>query len=86
MTSRNYQFVDVDVDAAWRDNHQTCPAVASAIFAIADKSRTAEEIWAEPTPAEIDHIKMAIENYISCGDIEPSDDGRYEWGFDAIRL
>lgn len=59
-------------------------AVATAIHAIADASRSPEQIWSEPTPAEWDHVTMAVENYVQSGAFPASDDGRYPWGCEAV--
>jgi hypothetical protein len=37
-------------------------AVAQAIHAISDSTRSPEAIWGSPTPAEWDHVKMAREH------------------------
>jgi hypothetical protein len=38
-----------------------------AIHAIADSSRTADDIWEEPTIAEFDHVIMAVGHYVDRG-------------------
>ncbi|NLX17604.1 MAG: hypothetical protein GXY45_11660, partial [Ramlibacter sp.] len=53
---------------------------------IAGDSRTPEQIWEDPTPAEWDHVTMAVENYIDCGLCPAEDDGRYAWGLEAIEI
>jgi hypothetical protein len=68
------------------ESRETHPAVAMAIHAIADSKRSPEAIWTDPTPAEWDHVKMAVESYISAGEFDPTDDGVYQWGEETIRL
>jgi hypothetical protein len=41
-------------------------------------------IWEDPTPAEIDHVKMEVEEYIAHGDFPAEDDSR--WGVESIKL
>lgn len=83
-TSRNYDAPEVGHD--WADTHETHPAVARAIHAIADSKRTAEAIWEAPTPAEWDHVAMAIEEYVTHGDFPAEADGRYPWGQGAVEI
>ena len=91
MDSRNYEsprhirqdYPDLGHWAASRETHM---AVACAICAIADSRRTPDQIWEEPTEDEQDHIRMAVAEYIRCGDFEPSEDGRYEWGAGQITV
>jgi hypothetical protein len=82
--SRNYQRPRVD--ERWADSRNTHIAVATAIHAIADSTRTADRIWEDPTPAECDHVKMAVEEYIAHGDFHAAADGRYPWGCEVIEL
>ena len=79
--SRNYDFPKVD--HSWADTRKAHPAVAAAIHAIAGPYRNAQAIWAGPTPAEEAHVRMAIEDYILQGDIEPESDCLYRWGATA---
>jgi hypothetical protein len=87
--SRNYLRPD-DIRAMvpdldhWASSRETCAAVACAIHAIADDVRSADAIWDDPTVAEIDHVKMAVEEYVTHGDSPAEPDGRYPWGTEAI--
>lgn len=80
------QYKTPAVAAEWADSRETHKAVAMAIHAIAGGSRTPEAIWANPTPAEWDHVTMAVENYINAGVFPAEDDGRYNWGQEVITL
>jgi hypothetical protein len=71
--------------AVWADSRATDLAIACAIYAISDDKRIPEQIWEDPTAAEVDHIKMAIAEYITCGDIEADDMG-YVWGETQLKL
>jgi hypothetical protein len=84
MANRNYKRPQVDQQ--WADSRETHIAVATAIHAIADSKRSPEDIWDDPTPAEWDHVKMAVEEYITHGDFPAEDDGRYPWGLETIKL
>jgi hypothetical protein len=81
----NYDFDKAVSLQLWAESRETHIGVANAIFAIADSNRAAESIWEDPTTTECQHIKMALEQYIEAGLIEPSDDGRYCWGVGFIR-
>jgi len=61
------QYETPKVPANWYNSRNTCPAVAMAIHAIADSSRTADDIWEEPTIAEFDHVIMAVGHYVDRG-------------------
>lgn len=74
------------VAKTWSDSRETHPVVAMAIHAIADSSRTAEQIWEAPTATEWDHVTMAVEQYVTHGTFEAEDDGRYPWGEETITL
>jgi len=82
--SRNYD--NTPAANEWIDSSCTHPAVAMAIHAIADSKRSANAIWESPTPAEDDHVHMAVQEYLSHGDFEPTDDSRYRWGIDSITV
>lgn len=90
--SRNYKTrreleSEYSVDmAAWGAVRETCPAIATAIHAIADSSRLPHDIWEAPTTVENQHIAMAVEEYVNHGDFAASDDGRYAWGDGALVL
>lgn len=81
MTS---QYATPRVSADWASSRETHPAVAMAIHAISDSSRSPQAIWEAPTENEYDHIVMAVENYVANGVFEAEDDGRYPWGWDCI--
>jgi hypothetical protein len=80
--SRNYN--KPRVDPHWASSRETDMPVAVAIHAIADAERSPEAIWEAPTPAEMDHVKMAIQEYVDCGDYA-SDPKGYCWGQETIR-
>lgn len=80
------QYATPAVPAQWADSRETHMAVATAIHALADDKRTAEAIWADPTPAEWDHVTMAVQNYVEAGAFPAEDDGRYNWGEEAITI
>lgn len=82
--NRNYKRPSVD--ANWAASRETHAAVAVAIHAIADDSRAPEAIWEDPTPAEVDHVTMAVEEYIVHGDFDAEPDGVYPWGESEITL
>ena len=84
MTNRNYPTPRVEPE--WADSRETDMVVAVAIHAIADDSRSAEDIWADPTTAECDHVTMAVEEYLAHGDFERSESGRYAWGQATIEV
>ena len=87
MASRNYRSRrDFDDLTEWADCRETHKAVAVAIHAISDSSRSPETIWADPTPTEVDHVTMAVEEYMIHGDFERQDDGRYMWGLEAVEI
>jgi len=82
--NRNYRTPSVSAD--WADSRETHMAVAVAIHAIADRNRSPEEIWDDPTPAEWDHVTMAVHEYVIHGDFDAESDGRYAWGMENISL
>jgi hypothetical protein len=81
--SRNYRTPTVA--AEWANSRETDIAVAVAIHAIADSKRSPEAIWEAPTPAEWDHVAMAVEEYVREGDFEYDASG-YCWGQETIRI
>lgn len=93
MTNRNYrsirqvrQSIDYDLDQ-WASSAETSLAVAAAIHAVADSTRSPDAIWRDPTAAEVDHITMAVQEYREHGDFEPvigEDDGHYKWGEETV--
>lgn len=84
MTNRNYRTPTVL--AYWADSRETHEAVATAIHAIADARRSPEMIWEFPTPAEWDHVCMAVEEYLANGDFAREEDGRYMWGQEVVKI
>lgn len=83
-TSANYTIRSVPTN--WAETRETSPVVAMAIFAIASGARPAEEIWESPDAAEWDAVTMIVEQATTNGDFEPSDDGRYQWGLETIKI
>lgn len=83
MTNRNYNTINElpislsDLEQ-WASSRETDRAVALAIHAIADESRSADAIWEDPTPAEWDHVRVAVQEYVEHGDYSPKDE--YHWG------
>lgn len=75
----NRNYTTPTVDTRWADSRETDMAVATAIHAIADSKRSAEAIWDDPTQAELDHVTMALEEYVRHGDFEHDPQG-YCWG------
>ena len=78
----NYDQPTIDPPSA--DTRETHPAVAMTIHAISGDKRSPEDIWQDPTPAERYHIAMAVEEYVRGGVFEPEENGRYQWGCNAI--
>ena len=81
MANRNYNSPSVSPE--WASSHATAMVVAVSIHAIADAKRSAQDIWAAPTPAEWQHVEMAIEEKIKHGDYPHDEDG-YSWGDEII--
>lgn len=81
----NLNYSTPIVPANWSASRETHPVVAMAIHAIADNSRSADAIWEAPTSAEVDHVRMAVEQYIAAGIFAAEDDG-YQWGMELITL
>ena len=79
----NRNYTRPHVDQRWHETRDTHPAVAMAIHAISSSKRSPEGIWEAPTAAEWDHVKIAVDEYITHGDFEPADDG-YAWGLESI--
>lgn len=80
--TRNYKTPHVD--GQWADSRQTDMVCAVAIHAIADASRSADDIWSDPTPAEMDHVTMAVEEYMRHGDFSVAD--HYNWGSTRVGM
>jgi hypothetical protein len=82
----NLDYDTPTVDPRWGAGRETHDAVAMAIHAIASADRAPEAIWKNPTPAECDHVTMAVEQYISAGLFPAEHDGVYPWGRALIKL
>ena len=80
-----FGLVRGDIES-WSDTRETSVPVAYAIHAISDKSRSPEEIWADPTPTECGHVMIAVTEYVRRHDFPANDDGRYFWGEDTITI
>ena len=78
------QYSAPSISAQWANERETHIAVATAIHAIAGGKRTPELIWENPTPAEWDHVAMAIENYVDNDVFSAEPDGRYAWGQESV--
>ena len=78
------QYPTPRVPVEWANSRETHPAVAMAIHAISDSNRSPNAIWEAPTPAECDHVTMAVENYVTNGVVEAESDGTYRWGAERI--
>ena len=81
MTNRNYTAPAIHEQ--WANDRQTDMPVAVAIHAISDASRSAEAIWDDPTPAECDHVCMAVQEYVDHGDFDANENG-YCWGQETV--
>lgn len=81
--TRNYRTPTVS--AEWANSRETDMAVATAIHAISDSKRSPEAIWEAPTPAEWDHVVMAVEEYVREGVFEFDSSG-YCWGMETISI
>lgn len=81
MTS-NYKTPTISPD--WADSRQTDRAVAVAIHAISDSTRSPEAIWEAPTSAEWDHVIMAVQEYVRLGYFGPQD--RFSWGQETFTI
>jgi hypothetical protein len=80
------QYKQPTVAAEWANSRETHDAVAMAIHAIADHKRSPEAIWEEPTPAEWDHVCMAVEQYLDAGLFPRDPEDRYMWGEETLRI
>ncbi len=70
----------------WADSRNTHIAVATAIHAISDSKRTPEQIWTAPTDTEVDHVIMAVRQYIDAGIFPANEWGQYAWGDETLRI
>lgn len=85
--SRNYRRPNpAEIDQSWLSGRETHIAVACAIHAISDDTRSPDAIWEAPTHTEFDHVAMAVEEYIREGDFQAEDDSEYQWGLEVINL
>ena len=80
--NRNYPTAEqMNIPAAdirlWAADRRTDEAVAVGIHAIADSSRSAQDIWESPTDVEAQHVEMAVQDYVIHGDF---DAGEFRWG------
>ena len=80
------QYQAPTIPAQWANDRNTHDAVATAIHAIAGGKRTPELIWENPTPAEWDHVAMAVENYVDNGVFSVEPDGCYAWGQESVLI
>ena len=78
------QYSTPTVPARWIETRETHPAVAMAIHAIADNRRSANVIWEAPTPAEWDHVTMAVEQYVHAGMFDRDD--TFSWGAETVTI
>ena len=83
-TTMNRNYKTPTVSQEWASSRNTDMAVARAIHAIADDKRSPEAIWEAPTPAEWDHVRMAVEEYVAHGDF--GFEHRYSWGDEHISI
>ena len=84
----NLNYTTPTVDEQWASSRETTsPAVAAAIHAIADDTRTPDQIWESPTQAEWDHVLMAVGQYRDAGLYDTySSEVLYQWGEEQIIL
>lgn len=82
--NRNFDLPQIDYQ--WANERETHPAVAAAIHAISDSTRSPQAIWEAPTRAEVDAVKSAVEEYLIHGDFPKEEDGIYPWGQGAIEI
>ncbi len=75
-----------EVDAQWSYNRETHPAVSAAIHAIASNDRPPEAIWENPTSAELEHVRAAVNQYMQDGLFPTAAGGAYFWGAEIIQL
>lgn len=73
-----------EILSEWAVTHNTSEAVSCAIHAIADGRRAADDIWGAPTPAELGHVRKAVEEYVAYRDFPGSSDDQYRW--DSVRI
>jgi hypothetical protein len=81
----NRNYATPHVDAQWAASRETAMPVAVAIHAIADARRSPEAIWEAPTPAEFEHVQMAVAEYVRHGDFPAEPDG-FAWGLETVRV
>lgn len=67
----------------WANARETSEVVALAIHAIADASRTAQDIWENPTAAEFSTVVAAVHNYVNNG---LYGDEVFDWGEESFTL
>jgi hypothetical protein len=81
----NRNYATPRVSDEWCITHQTSMPVAVAIHALADKSRSPQQMWEAPTSAEWDHVVMAVAEYVAHSDYEYDFEG-YRWGQEVVRI
>jgi hypothetical protein len=86
MANANRNYAMPTVPREWADSRNTSFSVAIAIHAISDEGRSPEAIWEAPTPAEWDHVAMAVEEYVSHGYFAAEPAGEYAWGIETITV
>jgi len=87
MTTAQYSTPITHAAAqSWGDSRETHPAIVMAIHAISSKKRPPMQIWAEPTETELDHVIMAVQNYVEAGVFDADPMGRYSWGNFTIKI
>jgi hypothetical protein len=84
--STSHNKPHVSVSSEWSTRHHTHMAVASAIHAIADQSRDAEEIWEHPTESERGDVVMLVADYLAHGAFSRTRDNKYAWGPGDIEI
>jgi hypothetical protein len=73
------------VSPEWCTSHKTDSAVAVAIHAIADASRSPEQIWEVPTPEEIERVRSIVRDLV-LNDYFQFQALGYQWGKETITL
>jgi hypothetical protein len=83
---KTLQFRTPHVGGQWAASRNTHDAVAMAIHAISDNSRSPHEIWEAPTEAEYDNVALAVNNYLDNGLFDANPDGCYPWGCETVEI
>ena len=82
--SESTQYAAPLVSPRWADVRETHIAVATAIHAIADSSRSADEIWEAPTDTDWKRVAAAVSQYVRRGTFPAEPDGDYPWGQETL--